>query len=81
MSFHKCPYCKCPDSAIKKVNSQRESVKRLSPKTGDMSRVVRNYLNSIGHVGWLIGPVEVWVRYEGRKVVGVGPSRESVENV
>lgn len=51
---------------------------QLSKNTEVLTPVVRRYLASIGHQGTVVGDAVVFVRYENRRAVAAGPTRESV---
>jgi hypothetical protein len=56
-------------------------IRRLSPKTivCDVSKLAQDYLKSLGLEDYSkIGKTPVFVRYEGRMAVAVGPTAESV---
>lgn len=61
------------------------NVRRLSASTNmtDLNPVAKLYLSNIGEYDAhkKLGAVPLWCRYEGRRCIAAGPTRESVEPV
>jgi hypothetical protein len=57
-----------------------KGIHKLSAKTNvmDLANIVKAYV-SRQHGNRLVGDTPVYVRYEHRRAVAVGPTRESVE--